>query len=43
MKIERIHHVAGRSKDARETVFWYQQMLKMGFVLAIAENLVPSA
>ena len=42
MKIDRIHHVAYRCKDARETVLWYGQMLKMGFVLAIAEDQVPS-
>jgi catechol 2,3-dioxygenase-like lactoylglutathione lyase family enzyme len=42
MKIQRIHHVAYRCKDAKETVLWYQKMLKMDFVLAIAEDLVPS-
>ena len=42
MKIDRIHHVAYRCKDAKETVLWYQQMLKMDFVLAIAEDQVPS-
>jgi catechol 2,3-dioxygenase-like lactoylglutathione lyase family enzyme len=42
MKIDRIHHVAYRCKDAKETVLWYQQMLHMDFVLAIAEDLVPS-
>ena len=42
MKIERIHHVAYRCKDAKETVLWYQKMLGMGFVLAIAEDHVPS-
>ena len=42
MKIDRIHHVAYRCKDAKETVLWYQKMLKMDFVLAIAEDLVPS-
>jgi catechol 2,3-dioxygenase-like lactoylglutathione lyase family enzyme len=42
MKIDRIHHVAYRCKDAKETVEWYQRMLKMDFVLAIAEDLVPS-
>ncbi|MFM2405592.1 MAG: hypothetical protein RL223_3472, partial [Pseudomonadota bacterium] len=35
MKIDRIHHVAYRCKDAKETVEWYQRMLKMDFVLAI--------
>ena len=42
MKIENIHHVAYRCKDAKETVLWYQKMLNMDFVLAIAEDLVPS-
>ncbi len=42
MKIERIHHVAYRCKDAKETVNWYVDNLKMDFVLAIAENEVPS-
>lgn len=42
MKVDRIHHVAYRCKDAKETVLWYQTMLKMDFVLAIAEDLVPS-
>ena len=42
MKIDRIHHVAYRCKDAKETVLWYQKMLGMDFVLAIAEDHVPS-
>jgi len=42
MKIERIHHVAYRCNDAKETVAWYQRMLGMDFLLAFAENSVPS-
>ena len=42
MKIEKIHHVAYRCKDAKETVDWYGKMLNMDFILAIAENRVPS-
>jgi catechol 2,3-dioxygenase-like lactoylglutathione lyase family enzyme len=42
MNIERIHHVAYRCKDAKETVEWYGKMLHMDFVLAIAEDRVPS-
>jgi catechol 2,3-dioxygenase-like lactoylglutathione lyase family enzyme len=42
MKVEKIHHVAYRCKDAKETVLWYQKMLHMDFVLAIAEDHVPS-
>jgi glyoxylase I family protein len=42
MKIEKIHHVAYRCRDARETVLWYKQMLGMDFMLAFAEDHVPS-
>jgi len=42
MTIERIHHVAYRCKDARETVAWYERHLGMKFILAIAEDTVPS-
>jgi catechol 2,3-dioxygenase-like lactoylglutathione lyase family enzyme len=42
MKLERIHHVAYRCKDAKETVDWYVKHLNMNFVLAIAEDQVPS-
>ncbi len=42
MKIDRIHHVAYRCKDAKQTVEWYRDMLNMDFVLAIAEDRVPS-
>ncbi len=42
MKVQRIHHVAYRCKDAKETVEWYGKYLNMDFVLAIAENEVPS-
>ena len=42
LKIDQIHHVAYRCKDAKETVQWYQKMLNMDFVLAIAEDHVPS-
>jgi len=42
MHIERIHHVAYRCKDAKQTVEWYTKHLNMQFVLAIAENEVPS-
>jgi catechol 2,3-dioxygenase-like lactoylglutathione lyase family enzyme len=38
----RIHHVAYRCKDAKETVAFYQRTLNMDFVLAIAEDEVPS-
>jgi catechol 2,3-dioxygenase-like lactoylglutathione lyase family enzyme len=42
MKIKRIHHVAYRCKDAKKTVEWYVNYLNMDFVLAIAEDNVPS-
>lgn len=42
MKLSRIHHVAYRCKDAKQTVEWYVKHLNMDFVLAIAEDLVPS-
>jgi catechol 2,3-dioxygenase-like lactoylglutathione lyase family enzyme len=40
--IQHIHHVAYRCKDAKQTVEWYEKHLGMKFVLAIAENEVPS-
>ncbi|MCW5657325.1 MAG: VOC family protein [Burkholderiaceae bacterium] len=42
MKIQRIHHVAYRCRDAKQTVQWYREYLGMDFVLAIAEDRVPS-
>ena len=40
--IEKIHHVAYRCKNAKETVEWYGKYLEMDFILAIAEDEVPS-
>jgi catechol 2,3-dioxygenase-like lactoylglutathione lyase family enzyme len=37
-----IHHVAYRCHDAKATVEWYRKHLQMDFVLAIAEDQVPS-
>ena len=42
MQIKRIHHVAYRCKDAKQTVEWYGKYLNMDFRLAIAEDNVPS-
>lgn len=42
MHIQQIHHVAYRCRNAKETVQWYGQHLNMGFILAIAEDHVPS-
>jgi len=40
--IKRIHHVAYRCKDAKETVEFYKRFLDMDYQLAFAENHVPS-
>ena len=40
--IQQIHHVAYRCNDAKETVEWYQDKLNMDFLVAIAEDRVPS-
>lgn len=40
--LERIHHVAYRCNDARETAAFYRDTLEMGLVLAISEDRVPS-
>jgi catechol 2,3-dioxygenase-like lactoylglutathione lyase family enzyme len=42
MIVQQVHHVAYRCRDAKETVEWYGTHLGMKFVLAIAENEVPS-
>jgi len=42
MSLERIHHVAYRCNDAKETVDFYRTHLGMRFKLAIAEDRVPS-
>ncbi len=42
MTLQRIHHVAYRCNDAKETVDFYRDLLGMEFKLAIAENKVPS-
>ena len=42
MQIKKIHHVAYRCINAKETVEWYAKHLNMQFVLAIAEDEVPS-
>ncbi|MBO6506824.1 MAG: VOC family protein [Kordiimonadaceae bacterium] len=42
MSLKRIHHVAYRCRDTRETVNFYRDMLGMEFQLAIAEDKVPS-
>lgn len=42
IQIEKIHHVAYRCKDAKETAEWYKKNLNMDFILAFAEDHVPS-
>ena len=42
MKIQKIHHVAYRCIDAKETVHFYHEHLDMDFILAISEDKVPS-
>ena len=42
MLIRKVHHVAYRCQDAKQTVEWYEKHLGMKFVLAIAEDRVPS-
>ena len=42
IKLEQIHHVAYRCNDAKETVEFYKEMLNMDFLVAIAEDRVPS-
>ncbi|WP_448568077.1 VOC family protein [Thalassotalea ganghwensis] len=42
IQLEQIHHVAYRCHDAKETVEFYQNVLNMEFLVAIAEDKVPS-
>ncbi len=42
MLLERIHHVAYRCHDAKQTVEFYRDVLEMDFLLAISEDRVPS-
>lgn len=38
----RIHHVAYRCRDAKETVEWYGRVLGMAYLSAFSEDTVPS-
>ena len=42
MNLKRIHHVAYRCRDAKETVEFYQKVMNMEFLVAFAEDRVPS-
>lgn len=41
-RLTRIHHVAYRCRDAKETVEFYNRVLGMEYTTAFAENSVPS-
>jgi glyoxylase I family protein len=41
-KTDRIHHVAYRCKDAKETVDWYERVLGFTYTNAFAQDHVPS-
>jgi glyoxylase I family protein len=41
-KTQRIHHVAYRCRDAKETVDWYARVLGFAYTNAFAEDHVPS-
>jgi catechol 2,3-dioxygenase-like lactoylglutathione lyase family enzyme len=40
--VSRIHHVAYRCRDAKETVDWYERVLGFRFTTTFAEDHVPS-
>jgi len=42
VKVEQIHHVAYRCRNAKETVEFYQKVLGMDFLMAMAEDKAPS-
>jgi len=42
MRIEKIHHVAYRCRDAKQTVEFYKKVMDMDLLGAIAEDKVPS-
>lgn len=42
MTVQRLHHVAYRCVDARETVAFYEHFLDLKLTTSIAENVVPS-
>ena len=42
MTVAQIHHVAYRCRDAQETVDFYSGQLGMPYVMAVAEDRVPS-
>ncbi len=42
INVQRLHHVAYRCKDAKQTVEFYTRFLEMPFRIALADNRVPS-
>lgn len=42
IELKRIHHVAYRCRDAKETADWYAKVLGMTFTTAFSEDHVPS-
>ncbi len=42
INLKQMHHVAYRCNDAKETVEFYKEYLNMDFLVAIAEDRVPS-
>ncbi|MGK0367305.1 MAG: glyoxylase I family protein [Thermoproteota archaeon] len=42
ISIKKIHHVAYRCHDAKETADWYKEMLNMELTVSISEDKVPS-
>lgn len=42
INLKRIHHVAYRCRDAKETADWYKEMLNMELTVSISEDKVPS-
>jgi glyoxylase I family protein len=42
VKVEQIHHVAYRCRNAKETVAFYRKALGMEFLMAMAEDRAPS-
>ncbi|MDH5415580.1 MAG: VOC family protein [Flavobacteriaceae bacterium] len=42
VNIEKIHHVAYRCNDAKETADWYKDHLNMDLTVSISEDKVPS-
>ncbi len=41
-RLDRIHHVAYRCREAKQTVEWYKRVLGMEYIAAFAEDTVPS-